>query len=751
LNGDLPVLWRLVGAAIELLAKSTPTVIELNDEGSEPTLPDIGWPRVREKDAANIAGAAQEMLADSPVILGPSLWRQASREAAAGIRLPVRALLSEALLTVLRPAGRESVLGVILPENTVTSSSRQALREAMEAHWRPAVMLYAEGALAGVVPNFQIAVLLLTPQYRQWSTIIFKVPTKINPERIEEDFLELLQRRKGIHRGQYGYVVKSPLPPGDSLQFDRHDPALLDRRADLSGYGGTSTLAELYETVAQGVHLPRNAEPCDAADEGAIRILSGRDIRRVGGILLPDDESKWARIPPRFHLKAGDVVLPRIFNASGTEGLVAVEVAPTDLPAAAGHMVIWLRPHPGLSREQRLFTLLYLQRSSLAQTLALSASTSMRGSGMLTPSSLRSLAVPVPDARLTTAIRHVLDAKERLERWHEQADAVLRSMFLNEGVEAQRAHVIESGLKVRSRAEAATLVDDPGYFVRTRFPYPLALRWRRVEAAYASKNWDLAYKEVREAGEVFTCYLALTALALARSGGNPINLGSANQIRDAFKKGTGPGWGQWKAVLRGVGETRRLPATHPLRRMRDLATDEEAIAALQRLYNRRNDVSHLRTVDDDDLPPQVAEAWADLKTLTGRSTFLTDWTLADVVTNSWDSLRNTATVTYRPMMGDHPIVSTRLGHYPGSDLEQGSLYIIDEDERWHLLRPFLIGKRCAVCKTWSTFHADMTFDGMKRKLIIKSLEHGHTEPGEWISTSLEHVGLLISENSENHD
>lgn len=101
------------------------------------------------------------------------------------------------------------------------------------------------------------------------------------------------------------------------------------------------------------------------------------------------------------------------------------------------------------------------------------------------------------------------------------------------------------------------------------------------------------------------------------------------------------------------------------------------------------------------------------------------------------------------MMGDHPIVSKRQCQYPNSGLEQGSLYIIDDDERWHLLRPFLVGKRCTVCKTWSTFHADMTSDGKDSKLQIKSLEHGHTEPGEWLAAPLEHVGLLILNESEN--
>jgi hypothetical protein len=341
-----------------------------------------------------------------------------------------------------------------------------------------------------------------------------------------------------------------------------------------------------------------------------------------------------------------------------------------------------------------------------------------------------------------TAIGHIQEAEERFGEWRDEASALLSSMFLSRGAEAQRAHVIESGLKVRSRADAATLVDDPGYFVRTRFPYPLALRWRRAEAARALEDWEQAYREVREAGEIFTCYLALVALALARSSNPPVTIGAASQIRNAFEKGTGPGWGQWKAVLKAIGEIRRLSPSHPLRRMRELAADEEANAALQRLYNRRNDESHLRGVDYDELPTQATQAFADLANLAGRAAFLAEWTLADVVGAAWDSLSKTASVTYRPMMGDHPIVSTRTARYPASDLEQGSLYIIDDDDQWHLLRPFMIGMRCKICKTWSTFHADMTSDGGKRALLLKSLEDGHIQPGQSLSQPLKQVGLL---------
>jgi hypothetical protein len=76
--------------------------------------------------------------------------------------------------------------------------------------------------------------------------------------------------------------------------------------------------------------------------------------------------------------------------------------------------------------------------------------------------------------------------------------------------------------------------------------------------------------------------------------------------------------------------------------------------------------------------------------------------------------------------------------YHDSNLEKASLYLIDSDERWHLLRPFLIGRDCPRCKNWSTFHVDWVDD----KLVLKSLEHGHIVDGEDQAEDLRQVGVL---------
>src|SRR6266702_3886449 len=59
-------------------------------------------------------------------------------------------------------------------------------------------------------------------------------------------------------------------------------------------------------------------------------------------IALPDDRSRWARVPQDRRLRAGDLILRRIFHPVDGGGLVVAEVTAGDLPAAADQTVIVL-------------------------------------------------------------------------------------------------------------------------------------------------------------------------------------------------------------------------------------------------------------------------------------------------------------------------------------------------------------------------------------------------------------------------
>ncbi|MFK4688198.1 hypothetical protein RKD22_001133 [Streptomyces pristinaespiralis] len=306
-----------------------------------------------------------------------------------------------------------------------------------------------------------------------------------------------------------------------------------------------------------------------------------------------------------------------------------------------------------------------------------------------------------------------------------------------------RARVIDSGRALRLRAEAASLLDDLGHSVRTRFPYPIAYRWRESEARISAGDAQAAYAAILDTAEQLLCYVAQLVLALTHA--RQITLGAVTAIRDKLAGGrSGPGFGDWANVLNEAATSRQLnnlPEAHPLNDIRTLLAHADAENARQALSERRNDQAHLRRVDPIDLPHAIDVAFADLTRLVERARFLADLPLLEVTDVRWDAFARSARVEYRELAGDHPVVPTRTMTSPSNDLETGSLYLRDTYGSLHLLRPFLIGRDCPICRTWSTFHAERVPKGA---VVFKSLEHGHT----WEDTSpgarrlLSHVGLV---------
>jgi hypothetical protein len=571
----------------------------------------------------------------------------------------------------------------------------------------------------------------------------FRAPVHPDEEAVKSDFRRLLTRNGG--RGRFGYVLRDVPTPGESLGFERHDPNVLARRADLSDFGAAVTLDEMFDFPGRAFHSARDKDlSCGADASGAVRVLSGRDLRRDGTIALPDEEARWAAIPLDRQFQVGDILLPEIFVATDRGGLVAVEVTETDLPAAASERVIVLRSKKPLTAPQRLVTLQFL-RSPLARTLV--NASSLRASLRLHQRALKELHLPQPDDALSAALNDLTDAAQRFEAWRADAERLLQSVFLDDSAKAARARIVRSGRILRLRSDAASLLDDESYTVRTRFPYPIAYRWRGVEATVSAGATPEAYEAVLETAEVLLCYAAHLALVFAREAN--IELGCSKNIRARLADGKrGPGFGDWVAVLDEVRNSRAcrdIPDTQPLNELRSLLADSETDSATRRLNDRRNDQAHLRRVDSADLPrthskPHALEtARADLTTLVKSASVLSDLPLVHLTSVQWDSLQERAMVGYRELTGDQPVVPTRTMEYHAYGLELGSLYVMDSQRQLRLLRPFLTGRDCPTCRNWSTFHIDRAPRGT---VMLKSLEHGHTLDDASLVEPLRHVGLL---------
>ncbi|MEW2076789.1 restriction endonuclease [Streptomyces sp. NPDC013433] len=468
---------------------------------------------------------------------------------------------------------------------------------------------------------------------------------------------------------------------------------------------------------------------------GTVRILRLPDLGRSGGVGPPNDRTEWLPAGREAELlQPGDILVTRTFAPGLGRGAVVREA---DLPAVANEYLLYLRPKGEVPELYVQLILTYL-RSGVLDRIATRTANMSR----VSVPTLADVRLPERDDTLTEALEEIVVAGEELRRWSEEAAAVVGGIFGFDGSTRPRARgrVIEAGQLLRLRANAASQLDDFGYTVRTRFPYPIALRWREVEARVSSEDLRRAYTAVLAAAEILLAYCALLTAALAREAS--IELSNVAALRNKFigRGGGGPGIGEWTVILQEIsGERKRrgLPDEHPLHDLGQLLNDDDAEEARKRLAKRRNNESHERRVDDVDLPTALAGALEDLKLLLRRAMFLADMPLIEVTSVDWNSFRNEASLGFRRLMGDHPVVPTETMKHGSSAVERHSLYLVGRDRSLHLLRPFLVGKVCSECRTWSTFHVDK----VEGKIVMKTLEHGHLQR-EADEVSLQEAGLL---------
>jgi hypothetical protein len=503
-----------------------------------------------------------------------------------------------------------------------------------------------------------------------------------------------------------------------------------------SGLGPDQPLSfdSVIGEVIQGWSPTRNGPgPCSENAPDAVRLIWLKHIGRDGSIAERDEDSDWrSDVPDRPRLQVGDILLSQI--VSGRPKAAAVREA--DLPAAAARGIIVLRPASSLAPEHERLILAFL-RSDKVGALAYGVTLQR-----IQLKDLKALGLPANDEALSAALGELAAAGQRLGAWSVDAVALTDTVF-DRGtdlVEARRS-ILAAGQVTRLRAEAAAELDAPDYIARTRLPYPVALRWREAEVRKSAGDPRTAYGATLDAAEALLAYAALVSAALAREAN--IDLASVADVQRKLANAPGgPGFGDWASILTEAGGKKRrdLRPDHPLHELGTFLKHEAADKARVRLAERRNDNSHQRPPTDLELPAALDEAYEDLSLLLTHARFLADLPLIHVTSVVWDEIRNEETVSFRRLMGDHPVVPTSTVQYKGGNrVGTGSLYLADRDHRLYPLRPFLTCELCEKCHTWSIFHADKV---KALGLVQKSLENGHYYPYRGDAQALKAAGLL---------
>ncbi|MET7858204.1 restriction endonuclease [Streptomyces sp. NPDC005318] len=674
-------------------------------------------------------------LVEQPVVLVASMTDLIPSTDTSVTEDPLRAVV-----TTLKAPSDQALLGLLLPASLITSRRHQGIRAAIGRQWQPTGVIYSTGALPDVHASEQLALLYLRARSAESHAVYaFRVPRTGDADALQQDLTQLLALSAGSTT--HGYVMPQPWADDASWRFTPSAAATppIDDSGSHTGMATNRpdlTFGDLFERVKTArkeafPHLGANAP-------GAVRLLRFRDFSGTG-TLVPAGETDavWAAIPPDRQLKAGDIVMQSVLNQSYTRGPAVAVIEQEDLPAALeGSMNIAFRLK--LPIEDHYLRLLAAYLNSAALQAYAIGSTIRR----VQWKTLESLPLPAPDETLANALDDLNAVRQHTLAWHREANALRQSTFTGGDHEAARQRIITEGRVLRLRVEAAAQLDDKGYIYRTTLPYPIAMRWRDVEAkASIDGGPGPAYQAALETAEILFCYCALVAAALAYEEG--VTIPKMAAIRGRLTSGgTAPGFGDWVAVLQELPSTIKqlgLHPNHPLAEFASFGLDQDVLEARVRLYALRNDESHIRRADELDLPGALRTALADLRFILERALFLADLPLVHVTAVRWDALRKKASVDYHRLMGDHPIVPISTSEQDHSGLEVGSLYVIDSERRFHLLRPFLMRRLCTRCRAWSTFHIDHL---RKQDVVLKSLEHGHTLKDPSTRGALQHVGLL---------
>lgn len=621
--------------------------------------------------------------------------------------------MQEEILLGCSAPDSDAKLFVLLPASALRNERSRPFRAALMAEWGVTDVIVMQGVIAGIHSAFECVLLGLRPAaHADQTTRFFNAghPKDTDASKVIADFARL-QRMKG-GQTELGYVFRGGIEEGESLDYSLRDPKLDAKRNDLAHFGRTVALEDLFEVRRT---VQRDTVTFSSHSEGAARVVSGRDIVR-GALADESGEAQWAAADPRHLLRPGDFLTPAITRGSDRGGFKVVAHAADDGPTIAGPNVLVLRPRDSVPTEIIDFAVAYL-RSPVARRLHFGANRNV-----VLGRDFDQLAVPVPDDEILTALRNLRDAQRNFLEWADEAAAVIDSIFEYPSVREARPRIIEAGRRVRWRSREARSLDDPDFAVRRAFPYPIAHRWRVMEAALSGASTPgVGYASILDAAETLLAFLAQVTFVLAQTAN--IEVKAKQAIRSKLRGGSGPSMGDWASVLQETTAKHFGEAQGALVEISGMFRLQEVEAARVRLSGRRNDEAHNRRVEAVDMKAETEAALADLRTLTKAADFLVDMPLRHVTDTSWDSFARRATVTFREMVGDHWVVKSQTTLVPTNEIESNSLYVVDPEGHWHLLRPYLVVRDCPQCRTLSTFHVDAVKSGEVR---LKSLENGHT-------------------------
>ena len=555
-------------------------------------------------------------------------------------------------------------------------------------------------------------------------------------DRIAKDLGQLLRQPAGKTR--YGYVYQGALDEGYPCSYDYYSEETEKLRQEVSVLGEKVPLSSVAEVFC-GVRI---VPPGRVATEPAgFLTIGARDITADGRVDLSDIRPHPRPAVVRSYLQDGDFCV-REFSAAN--GRLVVGVFEGDGRAiTANPNVIIVRPSPALTPPQRQVLLSFL-RSPIGYRLANAKQTfsQLHGVVRIMPRVLAEFPVPLADDELASSIQRLNEARAAFISWIEEIDRDSNAIIEEATAAGSRKRLLGAGRLARQRHRAGEQVEELDYRIRTQFPHPLAYAWRKLQVAGNDRYHRL--DAVLKAAENHTCFLALVAILISRSVGQPIKYIDEIAKRLADRK-SGTNFGDWLAILQELNNGKAFrshKSAMPFAEIAELHVDSAWPEAIGKLKVWRDDVSHGRISTTGVQVALLASAEAALEQVYRSTEFLTDYRLIFITETRFDSIRKINWFQYRDLTGDNSLAQRREDQSERADLESQSLYLIDRQGQLHLFRPLLHYLECPECHQMSTFHLD-TFDASESGGLVglKSFETNSVRK-EPVAEDFRHVGLL---------
>lgn len=633
--------------------------------------------------------------------------------------------------SLLAWASKRDQLIVVTPKSDLRlHTMRRTLLSRLSSEWIPEVIVTGVLDSTGIRSSAEFCMVAMAPRQADAASpavcryFVTPAPGRKTgrptvPEKasIVADFNRLLDQRGGTT--EWGFVAR------DTFETDwnvaTYDPHLRARREDLTSLGASVRVNELFalhRALPRSISSRRPGAPVSSGP-----VLTGRDI--VQGTLDPDPERVFDEERPVVLLESGDLLVPEIGQSDGTWHVV--EVDDEHVGVAAGPGIVVLRPREFIPRVELDFFIAYL-RSNRAASVR-DTDYTIAGRSRFSPN----LLIPVPDDRILEGFATLTTARESFQKWIDEADLLTKSIFDDAvPLATVRARLLDRGRALRQASEAGRAADGLDYQVREFYPYPIGYTWRQVRTHVQEQAWFDCHRSVRDAFETLVATAGSIALAACDDLG--VSLGSSKAYYRKLGQHGGVSIGDWVNILKETA-TLKIDAEpdSALGIVRSVLPQTGEVAEAQvRLSEMRNDDAHGR-LDPAQVQAVAKAGVEDLATMLASCGVLSELRLVFVNQSRWDSREKSGVADVHLLRGDHPIYSTETIDHRESDLEIGSLYVIDPLGTWVLLRPWLVHRQCEECGKRSIYRPD--HQG-KDGLHIKALDHTHHMPDPDVQRTL---------------